>query len=320
MCIRDRSIRGIQQFAAVRAGVAKGKMFKDSDARHADPSLDLLAPTSTLEGKQITSPKYSLFVVESNKAHTLKFAVFIVPQGSEAEWLFSTKEGRGHLAGSANCKRMVVVHLHREHVYTSLDNIKEELSGYALELAPNDLEANVHVPFLSLGEEEVGDRTERCRGKSDISGEFVVEDVSANGELFRRLIFINNKKLIQSEAKLKTVKAKKKTKKVIDTSYLSCAHHSVMIGCLGFFGEETSQEIRCLIVGLGGGALPSYISKYFPRTIIDTVEIDEAIVRVATEHFEFKTNERLNVITGDGLNYIQDYTSQLGIILLFYQT
>ena len=87
-----------------------------------------------------------------------------------------------------------MVHLHREHVYKSLDAIKEELSGYAMELAPPDLESNSQVPFLSLGEDEVGDRAERCRGKSELSGEFVVEDISANGELFRRLIFFNNKK------------------------------------------------------------------------------------------------------------------------------
>ena len=57
------SVRGIQQFAAVRAGVAKGgSMFKDSDARHADPSLDLLAPISTQGGERINAPKYSLFL------------------------------------------------------------------------------------------------------------------------------------------------------------------------------------------------------------------------------------------------------------------
>ena len=307
------SVRGIQQFAAVRAGVAKGNLFKDSDARHADPSLDLLAPASSVGGKQITSPKYSLFLVESEKGKTLKFAVFIVPQGREAEWLFSTKEGRNHLAASADCKRMVVVHLHREHTYKSLDSIKEELSGYALELAPPDLEANVQVPFLSLGEDEVGDRTERCRGKSDLSGEFVVEDVTANGEMFRRLIFFNNKKLIQSEAKLKQVKVKKKSKKIIDTTYLACSHHSAMIGSLGFFSDEmrssdSSSNVKCLIVGLGGGALAGYISQKFPYTTLDVVEIDPSIVRVATEHFGFKANERLKVITSDGLKYIKDFS------------
>jgi hypothetical protein len=59
---------------------------------------------------------------------------------------------------------------------------------------------------LSLGSEggEVGSRQERCRGKSQMSGEFVVEDVSVSGEIFRRLIFFNNPKLIQSESRILT--------------------------------------------------------------------------------------------------------------------
>ena len=38
---------------------------------------------------------------------------------------------------------------------------------------------------------DVGQRQERCRGKSEISGEYVVEDVTVNGEVYRRLIFFN---------------------------------------------------------------------------------------------------------------------------------
>ena len=36
------------------------------------------------------------------------------------------------------------------------------------------------------------------------------------------------------------------------------------------------------------------------------------MVRVAMEHFEFKTNERLKIITCDGLKYIQDCASKAG--------
>ena len=59
------------------------------------------------------------------------------------------------------------------------------------------------VPFLSLGEDTVGDRVERCRGNSEFSGEFVVEDVQVSDDVFRRLIFLDNKNITQSEAKLK---------------------------------------------------------------------------------------------------------------------
>jgi len=57
---------------------------------------------------------------------------------------------------------------------------------------------------LSVGNDVsgVGVRQERCRGRSDISGEFVVEDVDINGDVFRRLVFFNNPKLIQSEARI----------------------------------------------------------------------------------------------------------------------
>ena len=62
----------------------------------------------------------------------------------------------------------------------------------------------MQVPFLSLGSDggDVGQRSERCRGKSLMSGEFVVEDVSVNGEIYRRLVFFNNPKLIQSECRI----------------------------------------------------------------------------------------------------------------------
>ena len=53
------------------------------------------------------------------------------------------------------------------------------------------------------GDAEIGSRVERCRGKSDFSGEYVVEDVEVNGDLFRRLIFTSNPNLTQSEAKIK---------------------------------------------------------------------------------------------------------------------
>lgn len=68
-----RSVRGVQQFAAVRAGAAKKRLFQ-GDARHEDVSLDLQSPDSDV-------PKYSLFIVDRDQASQLKFAVFIVPQG-----------------------------------------------------------------------------------------------------------------------------------------------------------------------------------------------------------------------------------------------
>ena len=39
---------------------------------------------------------------------------------------------------------------------------------------------------------------------------------------------------------------------------------------------------------------------------LDVLEIDPAIVRVAKDQFEFKETERLKVVVGDGLKYIEE--------------
>ena len=299
------SVRGIQQFAAVRAGIAKGQLFECDDARQADVSLDLLTADSNF-------PRYSFYLVDRDPPHQMPFAVFIVPQGREAEWLFSSKEGRMQLAESTQVGRLLVVHLNREHNYSDQDHIKDELSGYVMELAPHEMPNNVKVPFLSLGGEvDVGLRHERCRGKSQLSGEYVVEDVTVNGEIYRRLIFFNNPKLIQSEARITTLKKKKD----VDKSYLSCAHHSVMIGSLGFF--LNFKESQCLIIGLGGGGLATYINTHFEKVHVTAIEIDEAIVRVAKDQFGFNTTERLKVINEDGIEFINNFAKKQGKILCY---
>lgn len=62
----------------------------------------------------------------------------------------------------------------------------------------------LQILFLSLGS-DVGKRTVRYRGHSEISGDYVVEDIeNEKGEKFRRLYYLRTQSVIQSEAKLRT--------------------------------------------------------------------------------------------------------------------
>merc|ERR1712020_465018 len=88
------SVRGCQQFTALRARLAGG-----GDKTIAEASLDL-----SLAGDE--RPRYSLFLTERSQPSNLMFAAFIVPQGREVEWMFSTAEGRQQLADSASCARL----------------------------------------------------------------------------------------------------------------------------------------------------------------------------------------------------------------------
>lgn len=60
----------------------------------------------------------------------------------------------------------------------------------------------IQVPFLSVGG-DLGWREEVSRGVSELSGEYCVENVKGeDGELYRRLVFLSNTAIIQSESRL----------------------------------------------------------------------------------------------------------------------
>lgn len=71
-----------------------------------------------------------------------------------------------------------------------------------MNLAPEGLSGKNDIPFLSLGT-DIGVRKICIEGESRLSGPFVVEEIERDGNEFRRLIFLNNPYVIQSEARLK---------------------------------------------------------------------------------------------------------------------
>ena len=62
---------------------------------------------------------------------------------------------------------------------------------------------------------------------------------------------------------------------------------------------------RILVVGLGGGTLPATLARLLPAADIEAVEIDPAVVRVASDWFAFKPGPRLHVATEDGRTYVR---------------
>jgi SAM-dependent methyltransferase len=303
------SVRGVQQFAALRANLAGG-----GDSTQGEVSLDLRPADSE-------APRYSLFLAERSAAAERRaksarsFAAFVVPEGREVEWLFASGPGRAQLCDSAGpCARLVVVHLGRGQTFASLEQVQEELAGYVMELAPADLPPSYQVAFLSAGAEAVGHREERCRGHSSFSGDYVVEDVTVGGHSLRRLVFLSRPYLTQSEAVLKPVKSKsKKVRMAVDLTCLASTYHGVMVGALGLY---SSAPARVLVVGLGGGSLPNYIHSTFPLSNVHVVEIDPAIVRVAADQFAFTAGDRLTVSTADGITFIQETEERFSLVML----
>ncbi|KAJ8376359.1 hypothetical protein SKAU_G00069390 [Synaphobranchus kaupii] len=285
-------------------------------------------------------PRYTLTVQDSPPAAKLPrnnhFAIFIVPQGREIDWQYGSAEGRGQLASSAGFRRLVIVGMHRDQEYQDMPAVQSELSPMVMDLAPPGMPANQQVPFLSVGG-ELGWRAVVSRGLSALSGEYSVEDVRGeDGQLYRRLVFLDNAGLVQSESRLSTqgtvASARKKSKKKkskpvlppvpgvpspnVDWGFLCCAHHEVMVAGLSLLGIGTAENkgvpVSVLLVGLGGGGLPQFVRNFVPAASVEVVELDPTILEVAQNWFGFHTDDRLKVTLGDGLEHINKLESQGG--------
>jgi spermidine synthase len=62
---------------------------------------------------------------------------------------------------------------------------------------------------------------------------------------------------------------------------------------------------RILIIGEGGGTIPTAIQTMFPNTQIDLVELDKAVDGVARNYFNFKPGPNTRVFIEDGRVYVK---------------
>lgn len=71
-----------------------------------------------------------------------------------------------------------------------------------------------------------------------------------------------------------------------------------------------------LVVGLGGGTLPSLFRKKFPEMTIDAVEIDPEVVSVAKSHFGYRDDQKMHCYVDDGRRFIAQHKGRYDVIVL----
>jgi predicted membrane-bound spermidine synthase len=57
---------------------------------------------------------------------------------------------------------------------------------------------------------------------------------------------------------------------------------------------------KILMIGLGGGAISTYLGRAMPDVKIDTMEIDPGVIAAAKKYFGLRETERVRFLTGDG--------------------
>jgi hypothetical protein len=223
-----------------------------------------------------------------------KFAVLLVPVGREHEWAFGSAAGQASLARRAGVARLLVVQLGSgaaaaaRFARMTAGAVQAELSPVALAMLPPSAgAAAAAIPFLSVGGEPGSlARVVVAEGalSAEGSGGFTVEEVPAPcGGALRRLVFSSNRGALQSEV-LRTAGGG-----VDPAAPLRFGYHRAMAAAVRALlapgGGGGSARLPVLVLGLGGGALPSYLAATLPWAAVYAVEVDEAVARVASAHF-----------------------------------
>jgi spermidine synthase len=73
---------------------------------------------------------------------------------------------------------------------------------------------------------------------------------------------------------------------------------------------------RILVIGLGGGSIPSFLHKHYPQATIDAVDLDPAVIEVAGRYFGFREDRTLHAFAADGRQFIEKTRDPYDLILL----
>jgi spermidine synthase len=84
--------------------------------------------------------------------------------------------------------------------------------------------------------------------------------------------------------------------------------------CFLLFSNHIQQV---LAIGLGGGSIPKYIHAHCPDITTTVIEISPKIIQVARSQFYVPDNdERLQIIEGDGLQYLAEHHQAADVLLI----
>ncbi|GKY95177.1 methyltransferase-like protein 13 [Mayamaea pseudoterrestris] len=252
--------------------------------------------------------RYKLHVLDINLLATTNIAyataVFLIPAGREGEYMFSSKNGLASIAESAKCARMIAVSFGRHHVFESQQLVQEELTFVVQLLSrqgkflPSYTQINNEkdIPFMAL--DGLGKRRVVAEGQSELSGKYIVEQVQADAQQVRRLYFLDNPFLIQTEVVMKELEG---GVYVVDQAHAAFDYHKAVVAGLLALVDSLNHG---MLIGLGGGGFVNFLHHVSPDCKITAVELDPAIVAIAKQNFGLDSPSLQGVLVlkiGDGL-------------------
>ncbi|KAH7649605.1 hypothetical protein FG379_001231 [Cryptosporidium bovis] len=251
----------------------------------------------------------------------------LVPLGQEQDWLYSSRKGMEEISRQACCKRLIVIsrlseEAEKEEAVYDDNIIVDEISDF---ISPLALKGSKRFPILTVGdngrngEKEPEGTTKRCIYSCDskYSKKIMIYDIKESEHKIRRqMIFKSSPRLIQSEITLQKDEGNNnkdaflfKYNKDLSNYYIGVILLSSLLvnKVQNCNGEKT---MKTLILGLGGGVLPSVLCSLHSNKIkITAVEIDESVKDVAINYFGVNEKE-INIVIRDAFEYVNFISSK----------
>ena len=77
-----------------------------------------------------------------------------------------------------------------------------------------------------------------------------------------------------------------------------------------------AETKKVLMIGLGGGSISSYLGRFMPQAVIDTVEIDPGVMTAAKKFFGMIETPRVRYHEGDGRVFLNRRKDTYDLILV----
>ncbi|CAM9523140.1 unnamed protein product [Ectocarpus sp. 13 AM-2016] len=166
------------------------------------------------------SPRFTLLVVDvssDGRASTVPCAVVLIPRGRDRDFAFSSREGLHQVAASANAGRLIAVRLNRGHDFShGVEGVKAEISPSISDFAPEasaTATGGPGIPIMAVADGLGAEGRVVAEGRLECSGNYVVEEEEEEDEdededesrpagVYRRLIFLKNEGVVQTEVRM----------------------------------------------------------------------------------------------------------------------
>lgn len=106
--------------------------------------------------------------------------------------------------------------------------------------------------------------------------------------------------------------ARQSVVKVGDPQHLELAYARVLPLGFAFVAEPKAA----LVIGVGGGTIPSFLRAVSPAMKIDAVDIDPVVVEVAKSHFGFREDDSLKAHVADGRAFVEATKQRYDFVFL----